>query len=138
MIPPKTVKPSHREELDAYELATLRDGNICQRCLRDCGPVARDHRQNRMPGNTVASNLQLLGLGCHQWKTEHPKLAVAEGWGVPRFIGELAPADIPARRYIRTPFGTLRLAWVLYGDDGTVTEIDEREATYRRRKAGII
>lgn len=133
------LSPAEQKRADqaAYERATQRDGGRCQRCLRDCGPIARDHRQNRELGNTVASNLQLLGLRCHQWKTEHPKDANAEGWGVPRNIGDLAPADIPARRWFRTWLNTHRLGWVLYDDLGGFTEIDEREAAFRREKAGV-
>jgi hypothetical protein len=128
VIGPKLVKPSKADESTAYEIATLRDLDTCQRCRRNCGPVARDHRQNRMVGNTVASNLQCLGLDCHIWKTEHPADALTEGWAVPRYAD---PAEWPARRWLPTEYGTLRLAWVLYGDDGRVTEINEREAMER-------
>lgn len=128
MILPKTVKPSKADEQDAYEVATLRDDNTCQRCRRDCGPVARDHRQNRQPGNTVASNIQCLGLRCHLWKTEHPREALAEGWAVPSWAD---PAEWPARRYTRDMFGVSRLSWVLYTDDGGVTVITAVEALRR-------
>lgn len=128
MIGPKVPEPSRADEATAYEIATLRDLSTCQRCRRNCGPIARDHRQNRMVGNTVASNLQCLGLDCHIWKTEHPAAAFEEGWAVPRYA---SPAEWPARRWLPTEFGTLRLAWVLYGDDGRVTEITEREAMER-------
>jgi hypothetical protein len=136
MIAPKVAKLTARQEHEAYELATLRDLDTCQRCRRDCGPIARDHRQNRMAGNTVASNLQCLGLLCHTWKTEHPEEALAEGWAVPRHT-TLSPAEWPARRWVKTGYGTLRLSWVLYDDQGEWFEIDQREADYRRHKGGL-
>lgn len=132
MIGPKTTKPTRAEETNAYELATLRDLNTCQRCRRDCGPIARDHRQNRQAGNTTLQNLQCLGLACHLWKTEHPKAAVTEGWAVPRYAD---PAEWPARRWMPSGVaGTLRLVWVLYGaytDDQLVTVITDEEAMRR-------
>lgn len=128
MITPKTPRPSKSDEHDAYELATLRDGNRCQRCLRDCGPIARDHRQNRQAGNTIVSNLQLLGLRCHQWKTEHPAAALEEGWAVPSWAD---PHEWPARRWFPGYAGIHTLAWVLYDDDGHVQEITDAEAVQR-------
>lgn len=128
MITQKTPKPSKSDEHDAYELATLRDGNRCQRCLRDCGPIARDHRQNRQPGNTIVPNLQCLGLRCHQWKTEHSRDALAEGWAVPSWAD---PREWPARRWFTGEFGIKTLGWVLYRDDGGVLEITESEAVHR-------
>ena len=139
MIKPKydlPPVPTAAQERDAYELVTLRDGNTCQRCRRDCGPVARDHRKNRSQGGmTVLSNLQLLGLGCHTFKTEHPAEAIAEGFGVPGWP-TADPAEWPARRWVRTPYGTYRSAWVLYADDGSVTEITEEEARERMTAMG--
>jgi hypothetical protein len=112
VIGPKVAKPTAREESEAYELVTLRDQDICQRCLRDCGPAARDHRKNRSQGGvTVVEGLQVLGLDCHVWKTDHPDAANRAGWGVP---GWADPAEYPARRWVRTAVGTRRLAWVLY------------------------
>lgn len=128
MITPKLAKPTKADEADAYELATLRDHDTCQRCRRDCGPSARDHRQNRRAGNTRSSNLQCLGLACHIWKTEHPRLALEEGWAVPSW-GD--PAEWPARRWIRTELGTQRLSWVLYDDLGYWVEISEGDAFER-------
>lgn len=132
MIAPKPQKPSRAEETTAYELVTLRDGNSCQRCRRDCGPIARDHRKNRSQGGlTVLSNLHLLGLRCHQWATEHPREAVDEGWAVP---GYADPAEWPARRWVATSMGTLRLSWVLYSDDGGVDQITDEEARARMER----
>jgi hypothetical protein len=72
--------------------------------------VERDHRQNRQPGNTVVSNLQLLGgafgCRCHQFKSEHPSLALLEGFAVPRWA---RPELWPAWRH---DVG----GWVLYFD----------------------
>lgn len=133
MIAPKVAKPSKADEQTAYEIATLRDLDTCQRCRRNCGPSARDHRQNRQSGNTVASNLQVLGLTCHQWKTEHPKQALEDGWAVPSWA---SPAEWPARRYVKTDAGTLRLAWCLLDDAGGVTEITEADALERMKGAG--
>ncbi|WP_369125303.1 HNH endonuclease [Cryobacterium sp. GrIS_2_6] len=86
------------------------------RCVR-CGAVGtvqRDHRQNRMRGNTVASNLQALCPRCHQFKSEHPMLATEEGWSVPRWG---VPSSWPAQRMVCGPHG-LHLVWVLYDDLG--------------------
>lgn len=133
MIAPKTAKPSKADEADAYELATLRDANTCQRCLR-CGPPQRDHRKNRSQGGlTAASNLQVLGMPCHSWKGEHPKAALAEGYAVPSWG---IPSEWPARRWLPTDRGTVREAWVLYTDAGDVVEISEAEALERMRGAG--
>lgn len=126
MIGPKAPKPSKADERDAYELVTMRDANTCQRCKSDCGPVARDHRQNRQSGNTVLSNLQCLGLACHIWKTENPRQAIAEGWGVSRYR---VPAEYPAARWFRGELG-----WCLYADDGDILRITADEA---RKRMGI-
>src|SRR5690606_40618483 len=119
-IGPKTVKPTPREEREAYELATLRDRDTCQRCRRNCGQgfTSRDHRKGRgVGGLTVVSNLRVLGgtgtLGCHGWKTANPAAALEEGWAVP---GYATPAEWPARRWLRGEHGIVRLAWVLYDD----------------------
>lgn len=140
MIGPKVAKPSKADERDAYELATLRDNDTCQMCLRNCGPIARDHRQNRQPGNTILANLQCLGLPCHLWKTEHHDDAIAEGWGVPGWTNA-DPREWPARRWLRTTTGTLRLGWVIYFNAPTsgpkwFTEITETLAFARMRSMG--
>lgn len=130
---PKTAKPSKADEGTAYELATLRDKGTCQKCRRPGRTVHRDHRQNRQPGNTVTSNLQLLCVEDHLWKTEHPRLALEEGWAVPSW-GD--PAEWPARRYVSTDFGTLRPAWVIYDNAGDWFEITDAEAMERMKGAG--
>lgn len=138
MILPKTAKPSKADEEDAYEAATLRDNNTCQRCRRDCGPVARDHRQNRQPGNTILVNLQCLGLRCHIWKTEHARDALTEGWAVPSWAD---PAEWPARRYTRDTFGVSRISWVLYldapGPDGLLWTVITAEEALRRMEGRV-
>jgi len=130
MIGPKTPKPTPAEERDPYEVATNRDADMCQRCRRNCGPTARDHRKNRSQGGwTVPSNLQVLGLGCHTWKTENPEDAISDGWAVPGW----PTADWrewPARRWVPMVYG-LRLGWVIYDDTGSWTEITEAEAHER-------
>lgn len=88
MIGPKKPRPSKADEKRAYEAATERDKGACVRCGWS-GVTHRDHRQNRQPGNTVPSNLQLLcgphgdEPGCHHWKTHHPTAALLEGFAVP-------------------------------------------------------
>lgn len=132
MIGQRAPKQSARDEREAYELVELRDMGVCVRCRRG-GDPQRDHRQNRQSGNTVVSNLQLLcgpfapDGGCHLWKTEHPLEAIREGWAVPRWA---TPSEWPARRYLSSLAG-LRLTWVIYGDDGSVTEISAAEARER-------
>ena len=127
MIGPKVPKMTKAEEKAAYDLATLRDSDTCQRCRRVGLVVHRDHRQNRQRGNTVVSNLQLLCVECHAWKSGHPAEAFMEGWMVPRHAD---PAGWPARRWVRNVFGLVP-AWVLYDDDGYWVEITDREAQQR-------
>ena len=132
MIGPKVAKPTAAEERAAYALATERDNDTCQRCLRNCGPINRDHRRGRgVGGRTVASNLQLLGgsgtTGCHGWKTTYPADAIAEGWAVP---GGQDPAEWPARRWVHSRFG-FAPAWVLYDDVGGFRIIADSEAEER-------
>lgn len=132
-IAPKTQKHTAAEEKRAYTIATDRDHNTCQRCLRNCGPIARDHRQNRQPGNTTPANLQLLGLRCHQWKTEHPAEAIEEGWAVP---GWADPLVWPARRWFKGWAGIVGLRWCLYDNQGGVHWITDEEAA--RRMNGLV
>ncbi|WP_336630013.1 MULTISPECIES: HNH endonuclease [unclassified Microbacterium] len=88
MIAPKGEKLTPAQEKKAYADATARDKGRCVRCGHP-GPTERDHRQNRDPFNTTPANLQLLGgafgCGCHRWKTENPRLAILEGFAVPRY-----------------------------------------------------
>jgi hypothetical protein len=129
--PKLTPAEQRRQEAQAYDIATGRDQNTCQRCLRDCGrgAISRDHRKGRGIGLTVASNLQVLGgtgtTGCHGWKTANPSTALAEGWSVP---GWADPANWPATRYLLTAYGTMRPAFVLYDDRGGYVEISRVEA----------
>lgn len=129
MLRPKVAKPTKAEEREAYRIATDRDENSCVKCRRG-GPVERDHRQNRQGGNTVASNIQCLCRTHHQWKTEHPEEALADGYAVPRWA---VPSEFPARRWLRTFHGVLRAAWVLLDDHGSWVEIDADEAARRMR-----
>lgn len=134
LISQRVPKPTAREEHIAYELATLRDRDTCQRCRRNCGPIARDHRKNRSQGGrTAASNLQCLGLGCHDWKTRHPKAAIAEGWAVP---GSQDPLIWPARRYVSAGIAQVTAIWVLYDDQGGWKRISDSEAALRMQGAG--
>lgn len=135
-ITQRAPKQTRREEEIAYEIVTLRDKNVCQRCRRHCGPPTRDHRKNRSQGGrTVPSNLQILGgsgtTGCHGWATAHPAEAIAEGWAVP---GWADPLVWPARRYISSGHGTLTPIWVIYDDRGGWKRISDEDAA--RRMAG--
>ena len=127
----KPRKPTPGEEREAYEIVEVRD-MVCVKCRR--GDIQRDHRKNRSQGGlTAASNLQLLCLTCHLWKTEHPAEANAVGLGVP---GWAISSEYPARRWLATPYGTYRHAWVLYDDEGGWTEISDIEAVVRGK--GVI
>lgn len=132
MIGQRVVKLTKAQEREAYRLVTVRDEGRCQRCLRNCGGVQRDHRQNRQRGNTVLENLQLLGAGCHGWKSDHPWQALSEGWAVPRWADF---AGWPAARWIKTEIGTVRKAWVLYFPQEIAgewwREITEADALHR-------
>lgn len=126
MIVPKVSKVTPRMEREAYMICTDRDDNTCQKCLRNCGPVQRDHRRNRSQGGlTLASNLQCLGQQCHTWKSEHPLAAIRDGWAVP---GYADPLTWPARRYEPTTRGTVRPVWVLYDDLGDYRIISDERA----------
>lgn len=141
MIGPKIVdeRTKRQIELDehaAYELVTLRDANVCVRCMKrdPMFGVSRDHRRNRSQGGeTVPSNLQLLcgdgSSGCHHWKGSRIKDAYAEGYAVP---GYADPHEWPGRRWVRDA-GRLFQVWVLYHDDGKFTEISDREAQLRMK-----
>lgn len=130
MITPKPERATPAEERRAYALVTARDGGVCVRCRRG-GDAQRDHRKNRSQGGlTVASNLQLLCLGCHTFKTENPAVAVREGFGVPGWP-TVVPAEWPARRYVEVLHGILHPIWVLYGDGGGWVEISSAEARKR-------
>ncbi len=135
MIGPKVDRPTATDERRAYAIATERDDDTCQRCLRG-GAANRDHRKNRSQGGlTVASNLQLLcgsgTTGCHGWAHANPRAALEDGWAVPRWAD---PHEWPARRWFRTQVGTLRAGWALLDDEGGAHEISADEA--RRRMEG--
>jgi hypothetical protein len=139
MITPKAETPTHADDKRAYDLVSKRDDGRCQKCKRQ-GDVQLDHRQNRVPGNTVPSNLQALCADCHRWKTEHSEAALTEGWAVLRHT-TLNPDEWPARRWVEGRFGILRLAWVLYLDEpdhGRMWfEIADIEAHFRLKAAGV-
>ncbi len=133
MIAPKLPKQTAADERVARDIVNGRDEGICVRCRRAGVPTNWDHRQNRSQlGRWRAANGQLLcgsgTTGCHGWKTSNPKAATEEGYSVPSWVD---PAEWPARRYFPTPFGTVRLGWCLYDDDGGVTEISDAEAAER-------
>lgn len=132
MIQQKAPKQTRADEQRARKLVTLRDEGVCVRCRRvdPIHGVNFDHRLNRSQGGAWSpENGQLLcgsgTTGCHGWVTEHPAQAILDGWAVP---GWADPASWPARRWLSTPAGSLRLCWVLLGDDCSVMEISEDEA----------
>lgn len=139
MIRQRIPAQTPAEEKRAYQIATERDEDRCQRCLRNCGGSQRHHRQPRDGRNTLPSNLIVLGSGCHQHATDHPAQALIDGWSVPRHT-TLTPAEWPARRWLMTSYNTRRLAWVLLlnePDNGRWwIEITEVEAAYRMKKGG--
>jgi len=134
LIGQKNPRPGRADEKQAYAITTNRDDLTCQRCLGWCGAPQRDHRKNRSQGGlTLASKLQLLGLVCHEWKTDHPRKAPEDGWAVP---GWADPREWPTRRWFRTPLNTVRKGWALLDDVGGVHEISEDEA--RKRVEGVL
>ena len=139
MIAPKVAGPTPREEWEAYEIATHRDADTCQKCRRAKG-TNRDHRKNRSQGGlTFASNLQLLcgtgTTGCHGWVTANPEDAVTDGWAVPGWP-KADWREWPARRWVRHGHGYLELRWVLYDDIGGFEVIDEWQARGRMVSMG--
>jgi 5-methylcytosine-specific restriction endonuclease McrA len=136
LIGPKTPKPTKTQEKLAYAIVLERDEQRCQKCLRG-DELTRDHRLNRSQGGlTTPANLQLLcgsgTTGCHGQVTHDLDMALREGWRVPAWAD---PLTWPARRWFRTPYGTVREGWALYDDAGGVTEITEHEA-HRRMEGG--
>jgi hypothetical protein len=133
VISPKQGKQTGGDERRARALVQERDGGVCVRCRRQGLHVNWDHRLNRsQSGRWAASNGQLLcgsgTTGCHGEITGNPHAAIVQGWAVP---GWADPAEYPAARWVDTGFGTVRLGWVLYDDDGGWTEIEEHEAHLR-------
>lgn len=121
------MRQSRSEIARVRLLVWQRDGGACVRCGRQDEALSWDHRQNRSQGGMwAASNGQLLcgtgTTGCHGWKTENPQEARTSGFAVP---GWARPWEWPA--YRQTALGG---RWCLYGDDGLVMFITEREAAY--------
>ena len=145
MIAQRRQKQTDAEKKRAYEAATIRDEDLCQKCLRDCGRgvTSRHHRQPRDAFNSIVSNLVVLGgtgtTGCHGFVTAHSRDAIAQGWAMPRHT-TIVPSEWPARRWLPTGYGTVRLAWVLYldaPDQGVwCVEISDAEASKRMSNAG--
>lgn len=72
-----------------------------QGCCRRCGAPGQEihHRQGRRSVDAHRpSNLVLLCRACHQWITEHPAEAYAEGWSVRRISNDNT-ATIPIRAW---------------------------------------
>jgi len=135
VIAPKPPKQTAADERRARALVKRRDGGLCVKCRRvhPLHGVNWDHRKNKGQGGLwAASNGQLLcgsgTTGCHGWKTQNPAQAAAEGWAVPAWAD---PLTYPARRWLPSGLGTVRLAWVLLRDDGTFDEITEEDALRR-------
>jgi len=135
MIPKRTPQ-TVRDKRDAYETATFRDNDECQKCHR-CGPVQRHHRQGRDPFNTTPSNLLCLGLACHQWVTEHPAEARAHGFIVSSYIPIEEICEIPVLLWRRVDGVVMKRTWALLNDDGDVKWIGPREARERMERYGV-
>lgn len=143
--PPKlTATELRRMEETARAIVTERDGGVCVRCRRvhPIHGINWDHRLSRSIGGLwLPSHGQLLcgsgTTGCHGWRTSNPADAIREGYAVLR-SATLTPAQWPARRWFATPYGTVRLGWALYDDEGGVEEIDEIEAQRRLWEGGAI
>lgn len=138
MIAPKQPKQTPADERRARRIVIVGDGGVCVKCHRShpVHGVNWDHRKNKGQGGLwAASNGQLLcgsgTTGCHGWKTQNPAEASAEGWAVP---GWADPLTYPGRRWLPSGLGTLRLAWVLYRNDGKWEEITAENAERRIRE----
>lgn len=108
-VRPKRPEPRRRDAPQedaawweyANHMLAVRSGGKCERCAFPLsGPGARKperhHRRRRRDGGDRLANLLLLCSLCHQWITEHPTAAKAEGWSVAALTAE-DPADVPVR-----------------------------------------
>lgn len=87
--------PAEWEEATLLLLA--RSGHRCERCGHPlAGRMERHHRIRRRDGGDRLSNLLVLHSSCHQYVTEHPEEARANGWIVSALSG-VDPAAAPVR-----------------------------------------
>ena len=145
MIGPKYERPAKqtaKDERVAREVVGRRDGGVCVKCRRvhPIGGVSWDHRKNRSQGGLwLPSHGQLLcgtgTTGCHGWRTSRVEEAVAAGYAVPGWP-RADPREWPARRWVNTPRGFVREAWVVYDDEGDWKEISEQDARERMFSMG--
>lgn len=90
-----------------------RCGYRCERCGHALGDnLERHHRQRREVGGDRLSNLLALHSRCHQYITEHPEEARANGWIVS------ADADDPALVAVRLPGLGGSALWLLDDQGG--------------------
>lgn len=95
----------------------VRCGYLCEKCGHPLGNnLERHHRQRREVGGDRLSNLLALHSTCHQYITEHPAEAQANGWVVSTH-GPDGPPD-PALAKVR-----IRGFWWLLDDRGRKTPL---------------
>lgn len=112
--PRRRAAPREGQEWWAWATMELlrRCGYLCERCSQPLGDnLERHHRQRREVGGDRLSNLLALHSQCHQYITEHPEEALANGWIVSTHGPDGAPDPGNARVRIRG-------FWWLLDDDG--------------------
>lgn len=125
MIGPKLEPISEKAMKLAYEIATARNGGVCELCRRREGQ--RHHRQGRDKFNTVPSNLLLACQEDHALIHSKPAWSRERGYIVPDWANA---AGYPVL-YWRRVAGLWRETWVLLDDRGGMREIPLFEAHRR-------
>jgi len=125
-VRPKRATPRRRlaprEGATWWAQATVdllrRCGYRCERCGHPLGDnLERHHRQRREVGGDRLSNLLALHSACHQYITEHPEEALANGWIVSTH-GPSGVAPDPAGAPVRLPGLTGTALWLLDDEGG--------------------
>jgi hypothetical protein len=89
-------------------LLEARAAGACERCGKECGPVARHHRKRRREGGDSLANLLFVGAPCHVEIHSHPVESRRYGWIVSM---SRDPLEVPVLWRSRE--------WFYFEDDGT-------------------
>lgn len=95
-------------------LLEARAGGACERCGKECGPVARHHRKRRREGGDSLANLLFVGRECHTYIHAHPVESRKYGWIVSMSRN---PLDVPVLWRSKE--------WFYLDDDGCKLNLDD-------------